>query len=108
MMEDDDENDLLNRAAVYIKKDWLIIAVCLLTILICGVFYMNTAIIVAKCNDNCIKQFNDKCWMQEDVIAPNYNTSERFPVMNLSNWRMTEDENKADCIDPQETGKEIC
>lgn len=89
MSEDSVDGEIIKKGLAFVKKDWIIIAICLVSVLICLVAYMNTAIVLRSCNDNCMKEFESKCMNNEKPEL--YNTGEKYPVLNLSNW-VVEDE----------------
>ena len=73
------------------KKDLPIYIVCAISVLLCFIFYMNTAIVAEKINTNCYNEFKAKC---PQATWKGYEIKEEYPVFNLSNW--VENENKAD------------
>ncbi len=68
------------------KTDLILLIVCLVSVLLCFVFYMNTAIIEEKARDHYTKQFEEHC---TDYDADPYYGTEAFPILNFSNWRTT-------------------
>jgi len=67
----------------WIRKDIYIIILCLIAMLVCITAYMNTAIVLDKCNSQWEEQFNTYCqhYNPEHVII-----TEEYPVFNISNW----------------------
>lgn len=73
-------------ALQWFQANWIILLLCLASILLCMVFYMNTAIVAQRINENANAQFSAKCQIPGQEYVPT-NITERFPVFNLSNWR---------------------
>jgi len=51
----------MTRAIDYIRKEWAVIAICLVAILITMLTYLPAQKVLAECNKNCISQFKNKC-----------------------------------------------
>ena len=71
------------------KIDLTIYIICAVAVLLCFVFYMNTAIVAERINNHCAIEFEEKCinaWRYQDNPYEPYNLTERYPVLNLSNW----------------------
>jgi hypothetical protein len=68
----------------FIRKDWLIIAVCLVTIIVCLLAYGNAQISVGKCNAYAAQQFAEKCITGAEFA--NFSWSESQPIINMSHW----------------------
>lgn len=68
----------------WIKKDFIIIIVCLVAVLVCIFSYFNASIILEQCNSKCVEQFNEHC--STGFVPVPYINDENLPALNLSNW----------------------
>jgi len=78
----------------WVKKDYIIIAICLLSVLLCGVFYLNGASIIQECNNNCVEQFKNNCktYSGEAYSPELYTTNNTLPILNIDTWRLNNED----------------